>query len=53
MLEVEVRWPGEVISTFVDLYGVDHCGSSVVASYRESPQRRRSHRAIVSRAAEL
>jgi hypothetical protein len=41
------------MSTFVVLYGVDHFGSSVVVSYRESPQRRRSHRAIVSRATEL
>ena len=47
------RWSEEVMSTFVVLYGVDHFGSSVVLSYRESPQRRRSQRAIVSRATEI
>ena len=53
LLEVEVGWSEEVMSTFVVLYGVGHSGSSVILSYRESPQRRRNHRAIVSRATEL
>ena len=51
LLEVEVWWPEEVISTFVDLYGVSH--GRLVVSWRESPQRRRSHRAMVSKVAEF
>jgi hypothetical protein len=51
LLEVEVWWPEEVISTFVDLYGVSH--GRLVVSWRESPQRRRNHRAMVSTVAEF
>ena len=50
LLEVDVGWPEEVISTFVDLYGVSH--GRLVVSWRESPQRRRSHRAMVGKVAE-